>query len=208
VVLWRTIAVVAVLGSWFAGCGGGTTTIINKSSAPKGPATCGVQWAGTSAEVRAPEGVSCNEIDQVVSDMQNGAVVGQRERVGNWNCAVQPAADFPLLGDCYGAQGSFVVRGSGSLPSSTGPASSPAPTAQRCPVFTGPGDNLVHSRDFSVQGPSCDLGHQILLTCKTGSSCQVGGSEWTCANVGNYPPLGYMERCRAGDQTVAITWLD
>ena len=89
--------------------------------------------------------------------------------------------------------------------SSATPSSPTADAAKACATFTGPGDILVHSRNFHVSRVSCSTGKRVVERCRTdGTSCTVAGHRWRCRG---HIPGG--ERCASsGGRAVRITWLD
>jgi hypothetical protein len=85
------------------------------------------------------------------------------------------------------------------------PSTPTAGAARACATFTGPGDNLVHSRNFHVSRVSCSTGKRVVERCRTdGTACVVAGHRWRCR--GHIPG---SERCASsGGRAVRITWLD
>jgi hypothetical protein len=83
-------------------------------------------------------------------------------------------------------------------------ADAQAPTTHRCPTFTGPGDNLVHSANFRVARISCAAGKKVVETCdQRGTPCRIGGVTWHCH--GRIP--GEV-RCTSGRRVASIYWGD
>ena len=74
-----------------------------------------------------------------------------------------------------------------------------------CPTFTGPGDNLVHSRGFRVADVSCAVGKQVVEKCSPrGSRCQVHHVIWRCHGAS----IPGEDRCTAGSRVAEIFWED
>jgi hypothetical protein len=74
-----------------------------------------------------------------------------------------------------------------------------------CPTFTGPYDNLIHSRDFRVAGVSCAVGKQVVEKCsETGSACHRGGETWRCHGA----RVPGEDRCTAGSKVAEVFWED
>lgn len=83
-------------------------------------------------------------------------------------------------------------------------ASAHGPSTHRCPTFTGPGDNLVHSRNFRVANVSCSTGKRVVERCDTnGTACRIAHSTWSCH--GRIPG---ETRCTSGPKVAEIYWLD
>ena len=79
-----------------------------------------------------------------------------------------------------------------------------APT-HSCPTFTGPGDNLIHSRDFRVADVSCAVGKQVVEKCfGDGKRCLVAHATWRCHGRGIPGEL----RCASGRKVAEIFWED
>jgi len=73
-----------------------------------------------------------------------------------------------------------------------------------CPVFTGPGDNVVHSKNFRVAHISCGTGKKVLEGCRTdGTKCVIAHSTWHCHGV-----IPGRERCTSGHKVATVFWLD
>ena len=90
-----------------------------------------------------------------------------------------------------------------SAASGHGP-SAHGPSTHRCPTFTGPGDNLVHSRNFKVANVSCATGKRVVERCDTnGTTCRIAHSTWRCH--GRIPG---ETRCTSGPKVAQIYWLD
>jgi hypothetical protein len=74
-----------------------------------------------------------------------------------------------------------------------------------CPTFTGPYDNLIHSRDFRVAGISCAVGKQVVEKCSSlGTRCQVRHVIWRCHGA----RIPGEDRCTAGSKVAEIFWED
>lgn len=79
-----------------------------------------------------------------------------------------------------------------------------APT-HGCPTFTGPGDSLIHSRDFRVADVSCAVGKKVVEKCYSdGRACRVAHSTWRCHGRG----IPGEQRCTSGRKVAEIFWLD
>lgn len=84
-------------------------------------------------------------------------------------------------------------------------ASAHAPSTHRCPTFTGPYDNLVHSRDFRVANVSCATGKRVVEHCgPNATACRVAQTTWRCHGKGIPGEL----RCTSGRKVAEIYWLD
>jgi hypothetical protein len=99
------------------------------------------------------------------------------------------------------AVGMVVVLGMAAL----GPgAAAKAPSTHPCPTFTGPGDNLVHSKNFRVARISCSTGKRVVEGCdQRGTPCRIGEATWHCR--GRIP--GEV-RCTSGRRVAEIYWDD
>src|SRR5579859_6270604 len=87
----------------------------------------------------------------------------------------------------------------------TGVLAGTAPAHSRpthaCPTFTGPYDNLVHSRDFRVAGVSCAVGKQVVEKCPAnGRGCEIHHLSWSCHSA----RVPGEERCTAGSKLAEI----
>jgi hypothetical protein len=84
-------------------------------------------------------------------------------------------------------------------------ASVGAPATHACPTFTGPGDNLIHSKDFRVANVSCAVGKRVVETClNNGKPCRISGSTWVC----HAHRIPGQTHCRSGRKVAEIFWLD
>lgn len=80
-----------------------------------------------------------------------------------------------------------------------------ARATHRCATFTGPGDSLVHSRNFRVARISCATGKRVVEKCRNdGTPCRIAGVTWRCHARG----IPGEDRCTSGPRLAEIFWLD
>jgi len=85
------------------------------------------------------------------------------------------------------------------------PTGAAAQGTHRCATFTGPGDNLVHSRNFRVARVSCATGKRVVEQCRSdGAPCHIAGVTWRCHANG----IPGEDRCTSGPRVAEIFWLD
>ena len=207
------------------GCGGGTTTIIQQgppsstsfTTGAAATSNCGqITFSGTPTTIVVLRGTTCPQAVQVAT----AYVVSTRPTPWQCGLAHAPFDSYPLpdggtgiigfscgygqAGDLQAAPHAFI----GVKPQSNGSTASAAGTGtsspSSCPAFTGPGDNLVHSRNLQATNVPCDVAKTVVEQCRTdGTGCQVEGSTWVCS--GQIP--GH-ERCVSGAEVASIDWLD
>jgi hypothetical protein len=89
--------------------------------------------------------------------------------------------------------------------SSATPSSPTAVAAKACATFTGPGDNLVHSRNFHVSRVSCSTGKRVVERCRTdGTSCTVAGHAGDAAGTFRRRTLCIIRRPRGQDHVAGL----
>lgn len=104
------------------------------------------------------------------------------------------------------------MRLRGAIPLIAGAALALAPAVSAggqathgCPTFTGPGDSLVHSRNFRVANVTCAVGKRVVETClNNGRPCRIAGATWHCHGQ----RIPGEQHCTSGRKVAEIYWLD
>ena len=161
---------------------------------------CPAQTVGSATVQISSTSLDCGSANQVASQIADCLASGAALS----SCTQQPYSGFSCQ-QSLPAGGSPTYR-------CTAPSGfvqfTVTDTEQACPIFTGPGDSQVHSQDFMVTGTNCATGKQVLLSCKLGVRCSVGGKSWLCKRIAPFGVLGYQEFCSASGASASISWTD